>query len=457
MHSAILLTFIKLPFAIKIFVLSIFEWPFYTGFTCIISATTDILTGRKTLCRLCKGDRSKNRKIKRKTPYRKGNVHVDIVDETASSKKDTTKNYQEIPTRPVTPGSKIVGNYSETCTTIDLVPGHNSPEDYPQRPLYSKMRHQRRVVKPTVIPANMFLRLYFHPYQREHSNYEMNRPFAMVNAYTERNEHVRTVESSSRTYVTDTNDAFMADKTRVYSELGLLQTESSLVLNRGSKQKNGQLLHVESSPALCRGSIQTHSQLQQMESNPLVDRGSIQTNRQLLQMESSPVLGRASIQTNRQSLHMESCPVDDRGSMHEKTRLIYSGSNPMLNNCRMQINPRILRTESGQMINKVFIQSNPRTLLTESSPMLDRTSMQSHRKILHKDNIQQAKRARVDGAQINASLNHSEMNLNQTQSEVMVGSSLQETRSLESEETSATDRLQNTFDFICNVVKQLYI
>ena len=32
-HSAILLTFIKLPFVIKIFVLSIFEWPFYTDFT----------------------------------------------------------------------------------------------------------------------------------------------------------------------------------------------------------------------------------------------------------------------------------------------------------------------------------------------------------------------------------------------------------------------------------------
>ena len=32
-HSAILSTFIKLPFLIKIFVLSIFEWPFYTGFT----------------------------------------------------------------------------------------------------------------------------------------------------------------------------------------------------------------------------------------------------------------------------------------------------------------------------------------------------------------------------------------------------------------------------------------
>ena len=32
-HSAILSTFIKLPFVIKIFVLSIFEWPFYTGLT----------------------------------------------------------------------------------------------------------------------------------------------------------------------------------------------------------------------------------------------------------------------------------------------------------------------------------------------------------------------------------------------------------------------------------------
>ena len=32
-HSAILLAFIKLPFVIKISVLSVFEWPFYTGFT----------------------------------------------------------------------------------------------------------------------------------------------------------------------------------------------------------------------------------------------------------------------------------------------------------------------------------------------------------------------------------------------------------------------------------------
>ena len=35
-HSAILLTFIKLPFVTKIFVLSSFEWPFYTGFTVLL-------------------------------------------------------------------------------------------------------------------------------------------------------------------------------------------------------------------------------------------------------------------------------------------------------------------------------------------------------------------------------------------------------------------------------------
>ena len=43
-HFAILLTFIKLPFLIKTFVLSIFEWPFYTGST-VLS-----LTGGTVLC-----------------------------------------------------------------------------------------------------------------------------------------------------------------------------------------------------------------------------------------------------------------------------------------------------------------------------------------------------------------------------------------------------------------------
>ena len=32
-HSAILFTFIKLPVVIKTFVLSIFEWPLYSGLT----------------------------------------------------------------------------------------------------------------------------------------------------------------------------------------------------------------------------------------------------------------------------------------------------------------------------------------------------------------------------------------------------------------------------------------
>ena len=38
-HSAILSTFIKLPFVLKIFVLSIFEWPLKTGFTVCPSLT----------------------------------------------------------------------------------------------------------------------------------------------------------------------------------------------------------------------------------------------------------------------------------------------------------------------------------------------------------------------------------------------------------------------------------
>ena len=42
-HSAILLTFIKLPFVIKIFVLSIFEWLFYTGFTIMQSLMINII------------------------------------------------------------------------------------------------------------------------------------------------------------------------------------------------------------------------------------------------------------------------------------------------------------------------------------------------------------------------------------------------------------------------------
>ena len=43
-HSAILSTFIKLPFVITIFVLSIFEWLFYTGFTQILHRFTQFFS-----------------------------------------------------------------------------------------------------------------------------------------------------------------------------------------------------------------------------------------------------------------------------------------------------------------------------------------------------------------------------------------------------------------------------
>ena len=43
-HSAMLSTFIKLPFVIKIFVLSSFEWPFYTGFTVLFTLMCSFYT-----------------------------------------------------------------------------------------------------------------------------------------------------------------------------------------------------------------------------------------------------------------------------------------------------------------------------------------------------------------------------------------------------------------------------
>ena len=42
-HSAILSTFIKLPFVIKIFVLSIFQWPLKTGFTVVYKGLKELV------------------------------------------------------------------------------------------------------------------------------------------------------------------------------------------------------------------------------------------------------------------------------------------------------------------------------------------------------------------------------------------------------------------------------
>ena len=43
-HSAILLTFIKLPFIIKTFVLSIFEWLLKTGFIVVVKSNVSLNT-----------------------------------------------------------------------------------------------------------------------------------------------------------------------------------------------------------------------------------------------------------------------------------------------------------------------------------------------------------------------------------------------------------------------------
>ena len=51
-HSAILSTFMKLPFVIEIFVLSIFEWPLKTGFTvvCVAEKAGLSLTSGEFFC-----------------------------------------------------------------------------------------------------------------------------------------------------------------------------------------------------------------------------------------------------------------------------------------------------------------------------------------------------------------------------------------------------------------------
>ena len=52
-HSTIHLTFIKLPFVIKIFVLSIFEWPFYTGFTVFFFQMMNLIMNPTELQEAC--------------------------------------------------------------------------------------------------------------------------------------------------------------------------------------------------------------------------------------------------------------------------------------------------------------------------------------------------------------------------------------------------------------------
>ena len=62
-HSAILLTFIKLPFVIKIFVLSIFKLPFYTGFTVLLFAGPRSAVGNVSGYRCLSDCRSRGREF----------------------------------------------------------------------------------------------------------------------------------------------------------------------------------------------------------------------------------------------------------------------------------------------------------------------------------------------------------------------------------------------------------
>ena len=69
-HSAILLTFIRLPFVIKIFVLSFFEWLFYTCFTVLMLFTCFSDS---------QGDESTNTQSSRWVPANNGEPAMNIL------------------------------------------------------------------------------------------------------------------------------------------------------------------------------------------------------------------------------------------------------------------------------------------------------------------------------------------------------------------------------------------
>ena len=83
-HSAILLTFNKLPFVIKIFVLSILEWPLYMGFTVRkidfqYQLHVSLNTGQKC-CRMLQGEHSATILTFIKLPFVKKNFVVSIFE-----------------------------------------------------------------------------------------------------------------------------------------------------------------------------------------------------------------------------------------------------------------------------------------------------------------------------------------------------------------------------------------
>ena len=78
-HSAIVSTFIKLPFVIKIFLLTIFEWPLYTDFTLLII---------------------------RGIPYSKERAFIPVID-------SIIRKLNESPQHKVSKGAKIRSRYNQ--------------------------------------------------------------------------------------------------------------------------------------------------------------------------------------------------------------------------------------------------------------------------------------------------------------------------------------------------------
>ena len=64
-HSAILSTFIKLPFVIKVFVLSNFEWPFYIGHLILyIIQSNDLSIDTSSINYIFKPEKDNNKSIR---------------------------------------------------------------------------------------------------------------------------------------------------------------------------------------------------------------------------------------------------------------------------------------------------------------------------------------------------------------------------------------------------------
>ena len=264
----------------------------------IISATTDVLTGTKRLCRKCTGEGARHRKVC-KPPYARkpAQVHVDVIDETHVRRK--IQKHREVPTRPLTPIAKISGTISDTSYTLDRLPQDSSVDQYPQRTLCSKMRRQGRFVKPKVIPAHLFLRLYYHPYQRQRMNYENDNVTQPIE-YTDdigRPEFVRTIESNSG--IACIENGLLFDNSEAESNPRLEFGQSTLLSDKPGREINPRKLCIKDSPLLdkirvsgSREKVGTKSVQDQNELRPLQNK-SVATLTDVQQERSSHEVARA--------------------------------------------------------------------------------------------------------------------------------------------------------------------